>query len=70
MPKEESVSIPLPAGMTKEEFLKLFSTFQKARVTGKQRDTAIRAATKRLIAAHQPEYDRYYNEEYAKAGGV
>lgn len=69
-PGKGTVSIPLPAGMSEEEFLKLFGTFQKARITGKQKDTATRAAMKRIVAAHQPEYDRFYAEEYTKAGGA
>ena len=64
---EEKVSIPLPEGMTKEEFLKLFQTFQKARVTGKVKDTATRASIKRLIENHQAEYNSIYGEEYSKA---
>ena len=70
MPKEGQVTLPLPPGMSEEDFLKLFGTFQKQRVTGKAKDTATRTAVKKLITAHQAEYDRYYNDEYAKSGGV
>lgn len=65
-----TVSVPLPANMTEDEFLKLFGTFQKARITGKQKDTATRATMKKITTAHQAEYDRIYAEEYAKAGGT
>lgn len=70
MAPKATVSIPLPEGMSETDFMKLFTTFQKSRVIGKQRDTATRAAMKRLIDGHKPEYDRLYNEEYAKVGGV
>lgn len=70
MPKEGQVTLPVPPGMTEEQFLKLFQTFQSQRITGKAKGTATSAAHKRLIEAHQAEYDRYYKEEYAKAGGA
>lgn len=71
MPEDKgTVSVPLPPGMDAATFLKLFGTFQKARITGKQKDTATRASVKRLIDAHSPEYDRIYAEEYATAGGA
>ena len=68
--KPGQVSINLPPGMTADDFQKAFATFQKARVAGKVRDTATRSAMKRLITAHQREYDGFYDEEYAKAGGT
>ncbi len=49
--------ITLPPGMSKEEFDKLFATFQKQRTSTKGRDKAIREATKRVINAHKAEYD-------------
>jgi len=54
--------------MSEAEFVKIFSTFTKARIAGKQRDTATRAAHKRLIAAHEAEYNKYYAEEFKKQG--
>jgi len=51
------VKVTLPAGMTKEEFDKLFGTFQKSRLSTKARDKAVRSATKDLISAHKSEYD-------------
>jgi len=70
MAKEAQVTFPLPPGMSEEDFRKLFATFQKLRITGKARDTAARTAMKKLITLHQVEYDGYYKDEYAKAGGV
>lgn len=70
MADAKNVQVPLPPGMSQDEFLKLFNTFQKARVTGKARDTATRASVKTLITRHQAEYDALYAEEYAKAGGT
>jgi hypothetical protein len=58
--------IQLPEGMTMEEFMKVFESFQKQRVAGKDRDKSIRIATQVTIAAHKAEYDK--NLELAKAG--
>jgi len=65
---EKKVAVPLPPGMSEAEFVKIFSTFTKARIAGKQRDAATRAAHKRLIAAHEAEYNKYYAEEFKKQG--
>lgn len=54
----EKVSINLPEGMTLEEFNKAFAAFQKARISGQQRDKAKKAAINDLIAAHKEEYDK------------
>jgi len=51
------VEIQLPAGMSREEFDKLFGTFKKQRVATQVRDKAVRSATKDLIAANKEEYD-------------
>jgi len=51
--------ITLPPGMSKEEFEKLFNTFQKQRVSTKARDKAVQEATKKVVAAHKAEYDGY-----------
>jgi len=58
MAVEETTSIQLPPGMSKEVFEKAFATFQKTRIATAIRDKAVRSATKDLIAAHKPEYDR------------
>lgn len=52
------VKIPLPEGMSQEDFLKLFNTFQKQRVATGARDKAVRSATKDLITAHKAEYEK------------
>lgn len=72
MPAEKKVSITLPEGMDEAQFTQLFGTWQKQRVTGKQKGTATAKAIKRLIANHQDEYDDIYDDEYkrAKAAGV
>lgn len=54
----EAVPITLPEGMSEADFLKAFASFQKQRVATTVRDKAVRAATKDLIAAHKPEYDK------------
>ena len=68
----KKVSVDLPEGMDEAQFAQLFGTFQKQRITGKLKGTATTKAVKRLIVAHQPEYDRFYDEEYeaAKKAGV
>ena len=58
-PVTGTVPVQLPAGMTPEQFTKLFATFVTARVTNKERDTAYRASIKDLIAAHQAEFNGY-----------
>lgn len=67
-PKQQ-ISVPLPPGMSQEEFLKLFGTFQKQRVEGKRKDTAFRATLSRIKTAHEAEWDRIFQEELAKASG-
>ena len=52
-----TTQVPIPEGMTQEEFMKAFASFQKQRITGKARDMAIRGAMKQLIANHKVEYD-------------
>lgn len=61
------VMVTLPEGMDEAKFNELFGTFQKQRVTGKLKGTATTKAVKRLITAHQAEYDGFYDDEYAKA---
>jgi hypothetical protein len=61
------VKIPLPEGMSQEDFLKLFNTFQKQRVATGARDKAVRSATKDLIALHKPEYEKIL-EKYLPKG--
>lgn len=68
--KPGQVSVPLPPGMAQDEFLKLFKTFQNARIVGKQKDTAFRATLAKMKDLHAAEWDRIYAEEYTKAGGV
>jgi len=64
MPKAE---VTLPEGMTQEEFTKLFGTWNKNRVEGQFKGKATTKAIARLKAAHEPEYKKLYDEEYAKA---
>jgi hypothetical protein len=59
--------VELPEGMTVEEFTKLFGTFVKNRTEGQYKGKATAKAVTRLKAAHQADYDRFYEEEYAKA---
>jgi len=54
---EEKVQVKLPDGVSAAEFEKLFATWQKQRVSTKERDAAVRAATKDLIAKYKTEYD-------------
>lgn len=50
--------ITLPEGMSQDDFMKAFASFQKSRVATQVRDKAARSAVKDLIAAHKPDYDR------------
>jgi hypothetical protein len=53
----ENVALPIPAGMTAEDVKKAYASFLKSRVATQERDKAVRAATKDLIAAHKEQYD-------------
>lgn len=64
--KEGQVQITLPPGMSAEDFQKAFASFQKSRIATQVRDKAVRAATKRLVDLHKPEYDKYLAEETKK----
>ena len=66
MPEEEKVQITLPPGMSKEAFEKAFASFQTSRVATQVRDKATRAATKKVVEAHKPEYEKYLAEETKK----
>lgn len=59
--------VELPENMTEEEFKKLFGTWQKQRVEGQTKGKATNAALKRLKAAHEADYNRFYEEELKKA---
>ena len=61
------VPIELPEGMSAEEFSKLFGTWQKQRTEGQYKGKATAKAITRLKAAHSEDYQRFYDEEYAKA---
>ena len=63
---EGAVQVALPPGMTQEEFLKAFASFQKQRVSTTIRDKATRSATKDLIAAHKTEFDGYLKKYMPK----
>jgi len=55
------IELEAPEGvdLSKVDVNKLFSTFLKSRISGQARDQAVRKATKQLIDAHKPEYQRY-----------
>lgn len=53
----ETVQIELPEGMSKEEYLKLFGTFQKQRVSTAVRDKAVRQAQKDLQTKYKSEFE-------------
>ena len=61
--KLAKVEFDLPVGVSADDFPKLFSTFMKQRVSTAARDKAVRTATKKIIKAHQPEYDKYLAAE-------
>jgi hypothetical protein len=69
MPKEE-LGVPVPPGMNAEQVKKLWQTFLKQRVAGKQKDNAYRATVKRMKELHPAEWDKIYNEELAKQSGA
>jgi len=54
-------TVNVPEGMSPEEFMKAFATFQKAKVTAQAKDKAVRGALKTLIANHKAEYDSLVN---------
>jgi endonuclease III len=60
------VQVTVPDGMTQEEFMKAFQTFQKARIAAQTRDKAVRAAMKQLIANHKAEYDKLVESKLAE----
>ncbi len=55
---EPTIQMTLPPGMTQEEFMKAFSSFQKQRISTASRDKATRSATKDLIALHKEEFEK------------
>ena len=60
--------IEIPAGVNLEgiDLNKLFGTFLKSRISGQARDKGVREATKKLINAHKPEYERLLAAEMPK----
>ena len=61
------VPVELPEGMDPAKFQQLFGTWQKQRVEGQTKGKATTAAMKRLKDAHTEDYNRFYEEELAKA---
>ena len=62
-----AVQVEIPAGMSAEDLNKLFGTFLKQRVSGKARDKAKASAIKKLIAAHEEEYEKFLEAGMPKA---
>lgn len=62
------VEVSLPPGMTKEAFLKSFSSYEKMRDYTAKRDKAVRRALNTLKDAHIPEYTKYLGAELKKVG--
>jgi len=67
-PKVNQVAIPVPPGMTPEQFAKLVATFVKGNDRGKKVGKAIGETIKRLKANHKEEYQNILREEYVKQG--
>lgn len=65
---ENVATITLPPGMTKEDFLKSFGSWEKMRDYTAKRDKAVRKALNVLKEAHLPEFIRYLNTELKKVG--
>ncbi len=64
---DPTVQMTLPPGMSQEEFMKAFASFQKSRVSTAARDKSTRSATKDLIAAHKDEFERLMKKYAPKA---
>jgi hypothetical protein len=64
----KTVTIPLPPGMTEEEYLKLFGTFEKVHIKGKAIGRAEGRAVRRLLNAHKDELLALRKEEWKKEG--
>jgi len=64
---DPTTQITLPPGMTQEEFLKAFSSFQKQRANTTIRDRGTRLATKDLIAAHKVEFENLLKKYQPKS---
>jgi len=64
----KTVSVPLPLGMSAEQFTKLLATFQKTQDYTKKRDKAVREALNVLKKAHPEDYKKALEVELAKAG--
>jgi len=63
-----TVSVPLPAGMTAEQFTKLLSTFQKMQDYTKKRDKAVRNALNVLKVKYPEDYKKALDAELSKVG--
>ena len=64
----KQVAIPVPPGMTPEQFAKLLATFIKGNDRGKKVGKAIGETIKLLKAAHKDEYRNTLREQYVKQG--
>jgi len=67
-PSNGQVTISLPPGMTKDEYLKLFGTFEKAVIRAKAISRADARAFRRLLNAHKDELLIFRKEEWVKEG--
>ena len=56
-------TIEVPQGMTPEKLLALLASFEKRNETSKASREKRNGAIKKLIAAHQPEYDSYIGKK-------
>ncbi len=63
-----TVSVPLPAGMTAEQFSASMKSFFKMQDYTKKHDKAKREADKQLEKAHAPEYKKLLDAELKKVG--
>ncbi len=59
-------TITLPPGMTKDQFLASFASFEKMRDYTAKRDKCVRTALTKLKEKHTPEYTGYLNIELKK----
>lgn len=55
-PEPNTVTVKLPEGMSQEQLLKSFASFQKTQVYTKKYDKAVRDALSALRKVHEPEY--------------
>ena len=67
-PEPNVATITLPAGMTVEQFLASFASFEKMRDYTAKRDKCVRDALNILKGKHLVEYKGYLDTELKKVG--